>query len=183
MFQICGSILHRSDINVIPNDIVLQSSRQHIPFVDCRCSIAASIPYHHGSDYDRRFHPHDLFMLSPTRRVSFYSQGNMRCINAIQSVLFQSKMRLILLLLPVFSFTKEQVNFSDDHFDALLGRQSFVAGKGENNTAEVESANNFDSLERSSRRRYRIVLAVQPTGCALKEFAPLFYFVPKSMDL
>ena len=77
-------------------------------------------------------------------------------------------MRLILLLLPVFSFTKEQVNFSDDHFDALLGRQSFVAGKGENNSAEVESAaNNFDSLERSRRRRrYRIVLAVQPTGRA-----------------
>ena len=76
-------------------------------------------------------------------------------------------MRLILLLLPVLSFTKEQVNFSDDHFDALLGRQSFVAGKGENNTAEVEAANNFDSLERRSRRRYRIVLVVQPTGRAL----------------
>ena len=75
-------------------------------------------------------------------------------------------MRLILLLLPMFSSTQEQVNFSDDHFDALLGRQSFVAGKGENNTAEVEAANNFDSLERSRRRQYRIVLAVQPTGRA-----------------
>ena len=55
---------YMSNTNVIPNDIVLQSSRQHIPFVDCRSSIAVSIPYHHGSDYDRRFHPRDLFMLS-----------------------------------------------------------------------------------------------------------------------
>ena len=93
-------------------------------------------------------------------------------MNVIQSVFLgnQAKMKLIFLLLSsrgvlLFSFAQGKVDFPDD---VLVGKQSFG---GTNNTEEVEAANSFNSLERS--RRYRIVLAVQPTGRAMN-FALFF---------
>ena len=62
-----GPIMYSNDIHYRDNIYPYGASRH------CRCSIAASIPYHHGFDYDRRFHPARTICLCFHRRDVFVS--------------------------------------------------------------------------------------------------------------